>query len=129
MLEKKRWTALSFTPSHKASVPFRDATVTFPSAASLLGIEPPDDPEDITGPTFIRIHSSSIADIPKLPVGRIGSFRGRWDRTGAWFAAVNAKVMQSEEGDLILEADSLDGVTSPISFTYDFDAGHEAGKS
>jgi hypothetical protein len=119
MSDKRKWIDLSFTPENKKMVTFRDATNTFPTAANEFAEHPSEDLEDWVGPRYIRIHSSNIADIPKLPLGQIGVFQGVWLKTRCRITATNAIVSESDDGNLILEASSRDGVTPPVCYSLD----------
>lgn len=119
MLGDRNWVDISFTPQNGKTVEFRHATITFPILSNGLTepVYPAENPEDWIGSQLIRIRSSNIADIPSFPVGRIGVFQGVWRKTGARYTTINAIVSQSTAGDLIIECKSLDGVTSPVSYT------------
>ena len=110
------WSNVSFTPNGCNAVEFGVVRINFPSMESLFGDEGVTHPDDISGPVYIRIQSSSIGAIPAFLIGTIGVFSGRHDETDITFVTTNAKVFESKAGDLLLEAESLDGMTSPAAF-------------
>jgi hypothetical protein len=112
------WANLSFTPNGKKTYPFNNAGIFFPSRDAGFGDEDSEvTPEDIVDPLHIRIKSLSIGAVPRFGIGETGKFQGTHVATGTTYCAVNAKVLESEPGDLLLEIRSLDGVTNPVSRT------------
>ena len=113
MAGERGWSGLSFTPTGKKSCPFNDAGVVFPGChAGEDGAEI--DLGSITGPIDIRIQSSNIGVIPRFEIGEAGIFQGTDVKAGIRWCAQNARVVESKPGDLRLEAETLDGVTSPV---------------
>jgi hypothetical protein len=115
MAGERDWADLSFTPDGGRRYQFNDASVTFPTRdAGLQDGDEKVDPADIVGPLWVRIKSSNIGAIPRFPKGTVGTFNGTYVNTNITYSVGNAEVVESKAGDLILQADSLDGSTSPV---------------
>lgn len=117
MAGQRGWVDLSFTPMGQLTVTFGDAGVIFPSVAVQERIEgAAGNLEDIVGPIHIRVKSSNIAAIPTFAKGQLGRFQGTYAPSGFIYSASNAKVIDSKPGDVLLEAESIDGITSPVAW-------------
>jgi hypothetical protein len=115
MTDNSRWTNVSFTPDNQRKVEFTDVNVRFPTAENFLNENASENPEGITGPIGIRIEASRIGSIAMFTQGQVGIFQGIWLGTRCIYTAVNAKVYLSTQEVLVLDAESLDKVTSPVS--------------
>ena len=109
------WSNVSFTPSGQSPVRFGDVTVTFPGFETILTDY--EEFEDILGPIGIRIEPLSRGDLPTFPIGQVGTFQGTVRETGCVYSAVTANVYISTLDELMLDANSSDGFTSPIAVT------------
>jgi hypothetical protein len=116
MAGQRGWVDITFRPEGQSAVKFGDAGVIFPSLAVQERVEgTASSAEDIVGPIHIRVLSSNISAIPTFPKGQVGTFQGTYRPKGVIYSATNAKVIDSKPGDVLLEAESLDGVTSPVA--------------
>jgi hypothetical protein len=117
--ESKTCSNVSFTPEGQPPVMFGDVMVsgTFaPLSQQLAGIMPRET-ADITGPIGIRIVPTQIGHIPKFAVGQIGLFNATDSSAGVPYSVINAKVSISDAEVLVLDTNSSDGLTPPISFS------------
>jgi hypothetical protein len=98
------WTGVAFVPEAGEPIQFGAVDVDFPGRNEYRteGID-------------IRIHSPDPTAVPKIREGTRGTFRGTNTGENIGYAVVNAEVVRSSEGDLLLRAESLDGVTNPIA--------------
>jgi hypothetical protein len=104
MGDKQKWTEIAFVPEGGEPIRFGAVDVAFP-----------DRNEHRTEGIDIRIHSPDPTVVPKIREGTRGTFQGTNTGENIGYTVVNAEVVGSSEGNLLLRAESLDGVTSPIS--------------
>src|SRR4051794_7296353 len=96
------WTAVAFIPETGELIRFGAVDVDFP-----------DRDENRTEGIDIRIHSSDPTAVPRVHEGTRGTFQGTDLSENIGYSVVNAEVVRSSEGDLLLRAESLDGITNP----------------
>ncbi len=114
-LPTANWFDVSFKPERKEPIQFGSVNIVFPTVSYLWDTHTSDYPEHESGPIGIRITPVRIGAMPTFNVDQLGTFQGTYGRTGVVCSAVNAKVAISNQEVLVLEANSLDGATNPVS--------------
>lgn len=104
MSNKSSWTGVAFVPQGAKPIPFGKVEVDLPGRV-----------EDPTEAIRIRIHSPDPTAVPVIREGTRGTFQGTYTREKVGYTIVNAEVVRSSQGDLVLRAESPDGVTHPIA--------------
>ncbi|MGO9600408.1 MAG: hypothetical protein ACLP7Q_20675 [Isosphaeraceae bacterium] len=110
---------ISFTPAGKGRVEFNPTGVRINSKpVEILGEGAVDGPGINIGPAFTRVTSLRIGSITTFHKGEVGTLQLTEGPTGLIYSLTNAKVIESKLDDLLVEAESLDGFTSPSCFAW-----------
>jgi hypothetical protein len=110
MGDKQQWTGVAFVPERGEPIRFGTVEVGFPGRDEYRteGID-------------IRIHSLDPTMVPKIREGTRGTFQGTNTGENTSYTVVNAEAVRSSKGDLLLRAESLDGITKTLLYYAVFD--------